>query len=89
VPPVPAAGVPDNVAVPLACATNVTPEGNDPVSPIVDVGLPVEVTVKLPEDPTVNVAEDPDVMAGAASMVRVKDCEPLGLTPFDALIVIG
>jgi len=64
VPPVPAAGVPDNVAVPLTCATNVTPEGKVPDSPSVEAGLPVEVTVKLPEDPTVNVAEDPDVIAG-------------------------
>ena len=72
-PPVPGAGVPDKVAVPLAWATKLTPVGKDPVSPIVDTGLPVEITVKLPEDPTVKVVDDAEVMAGAASTVRVKD----------------
>ena len=86
-PPVPAAGVPDKVAVPLAWATKLTPEGKDPVSAIVDVGLPVEVTVKLPEDPTVKVVEDAEVMAGAKSTVKVKDCVAFGLTPFVALMV--
>ena len=86
-PPVPAAGVPDKVAVPLAWAARLTPEGKDPDSAIVDVGLPVEVTVKLPEDPTVKVAEDAEVMAGAKSTVKVKDCVAFGLTPFDALMV--
>jgi hypothetical protein len=89
VPPVPAAGVPDKVAVPLACAAKLTPEGRDPVSAIVDVGLPVEVTVKLPEDPTVKVVEEAEAMAGAKSTVKVNDCVAFGLTPLVALIVIG
>ena len=87
VPPVPAAGVPDRVAVPLAWATKVTPAGRDPVLETVAAGLPVVITVKLPEDPTVKVVEDADVIAGAASTVKVNDWVAFGLTPFEALKV--
>jgi hypothetical protein len=86
-PPVDAAGVPDKVAVPLECTTNVTPEGSDPASVMLDTGFPVVVTVKLPEDPTVKVAEDVEVTDGAWSTVKVKVCVALGLTPLLALKV--
>ena len=45
VPAVPAAGVPDNVAVPSLLSLNVTPDGSAPVSDNVHVGPPVDVTV--------------------------------------------
>ena len=54
VPPVPAAGVPDNTPV---AALKLTPLGKDPDSETVGVGNPVEVTVKVPAVPTVNVVE--------------------------------
>ena len=64
-PPVPAAGVPDKVAVPLPLSTKLTPLGRFPVSLIAGAGVPVVVTVKLPSVPTVNVVSSADVMAGA------------------------
>jgi hypothetical protein len=65
VPPLPAAGVPLNVAVPFPLFTNVTPLGSAPVSVSVGVGDPVVVTVKLPAVPTVNVVLLALVIAGA------------------------
>ena len=61
-------------------------------SPVFDqggVGLPVVVTVKVPEDPTVKVVLLDEVIAGAASTVRVKDWVPFGLIPLLAVMVIG
>ena len=65
-PPVPAAGVPCSVAVPLLLAVKVTPLGNVPLSlSVVVVGSPaVVVTVKLPALPTVNVVPATLVMTG-------------------------
>jgi hypothetical protein len=64
-----------------------TPLGREPDSDSAAVGFPVEVTVKLPASVAVNVALFPEVMAGAASTVRVKDWLASGLTPFDAPMV--
>ncbi len=74
----PAVGVPDSVAVPLPLSVNVTPAGSEPVSLRAAVGFPVEVTVKLFDEPSVKVAESAEVMAGAWSTVRVKDCDASG-----------
>src|SRR5713226_7723922 len=48
VPPVPDAGVPPSVAVPLPLSLKVTPLGSAPVSDKDGVGVPVVVTVKVP-----------------------------------------
>jgi hypothetical protein len=65
-PPVPAAGVPLSVAVPLPLSVKVTPLGSAPVFVIVTtVGNPLVVTVNVPALPTVNVAAFALVMAGA------------------------
>ena len=55
VPPVPAAGVPESVAVPFPLSLNVTPDGSVPVSDKLGVGTPVDVTVKAQALPTVQV----------------------------------
>ena len=56
VPPLPAEGVPESVAVPLRLSTKVTPVGSAPVSVNgVAIGNPVVVTVKVPTVPVVNV----------------------------------
>ncbi len=85
----PAAGVPDRVAVPSPLSVKVTPLGNVPVSLSAAVGLPVDVTVKVPDDPSMKVVSFADVMAGAASTVRVKDWVASGLTPLLAVMVSG
>ena len=72
VPAVPAAGVPDNVAVPLLLSLNVTPDGSAPVSDNVHVGTPVDVTVKVPAWLTVKVAPAGLVILHAWLTVRVK-----------------
>ena len=82
-------GVPDRVAVPLPLSAKPTPAGSVPVSERESVGLPVEVTVKLPALPSVNVVELADVMAGAASTVRVKDWVAGLPTPLVAVMVKG
>ena len=65
-PPVAAAGVPVNVAVPLPLFVKVTPEGSVPLSAIVPTaGEPLVVTVNVPTLPTVNVAVLALVMAEA------------------------
>ncbi len=55
-PPVPAAGVPEIVAVPFPLSLNVTPRGSLPVSDNAELGAPVDVTVKVPAWPTSKVA---------------------------------
>jgi hypothetical protein len=55
VPPLPAAGVPLNVPVPLPLSTKATPLGSAPVSVKAGVGKPVVVTEKVPAVPTINV----------------------------------
>lgn len=64
-PPVPAAGVPESVAVPLPLLVNITPEGRVPVRESVALGEPVVVKVKLPLVPTVKVVALALVMAHA------------------------
>ena len=88
-PLLPAAGVPDRVAVPSPLSTKLTPLGSEPNSDNAGVGKPVEVTVKVPAEPSVNVVLAADVMAGADCTVKVKDCVASGLTPLVAVMVIG
>ena len=71
----PAAGVPDNVAVPLLLLTKVTPVGSAPDSLMLmpaPVGKPVVVTEKVPAIPTVKVVLFALVIVGASLTVRVK-----------------
>ena len=65
IPPVPAAGVPPRVAVPLPLFVKVTPVGSAPVSLIVEaVGVPLVVIVNVPALPAVNVVALVLVTAG-------------------------
>ena len=73
-PPVPAAGTPDKVAVPVLLAVNVTPEGSAPVHVNVGVGEPLARTVNDDDVPTVKVAEAVLVNDGAWPIARVNDC---------------
>ena len=75
------------MAVPLPLSTKLTPAGSVPDSESAALGLPVEVTAKLPALPSVNVVELAEVMAGAASTVRVKDWVAGLPTPLVAVIV--
>jgi hypothetical protein len=87
-PPVPAAGVPLSVAVPLPWSMNVTPAGNTPASVIgATVGNPVVVTVNVPALPTAKVVVLALVIAGAWPTVSVKTCVAFGSTPLLAVIV--
>jgi hypothetical protein len=73
-------------------SVKVTPDGSDPDSVTFAAGLPVLVTENDPWVPTVKAAELPLVMAGAvgaAFTVRVKVWLASGLTPLDAVTVIG
>ena len=91
-PPVPAAGVPDRVAVPLPLSTKVTPEGRAPVLERLAVGFPLDPTVNVPALPAVKVVLEPEVMLGASGpllTVSVKDCAASGLIPLLAVIVKG
>src|SRR5437762_935141 len=81
-PPLPAAGVPDRVAVPSPLLWNVTPAGGVTGSERVGAGNPVVVTVKVPADPTVKVAAPPLVMAGDSFTTSVNVRSAPGPTPF-------
>ena len=72
-PTVPAAGVPDSVPVPSPLSTKETPFGSAPLSDSDAVGVPVETSVNEPALDVVKVVLLAEVMAGAASTVRVKD----------------
>ena len=82
------------MAVPSPLSLNVTPDGS---AGLLDAdsdaaGLPVVVTANVPAWPTANVVPVALVMTGAASAgltVSVKLWLASGLTPLDALIVIG
>src|SRR5687768_7128110 len=76
VPPVPAAGVPLRVPVPLPLSTKLTPvgRGTPPRVMLALVGNPVVDTVKVPSVPTVNVVLLALVIVGASFTVRVKFC---------------
>ena len=69
----PRAGVPARVAVPLPLSTKVTPVGRVPVSPSEAVGVAGRGHREDPAVPVVKVAWLAEVIAGAASTVRVKD----------------
>src|SRR5215472_4770202 len=83
--PVPVAGVPVNVPVPLPLSTNVTPLGNAPTSVSEGVGVPALVTVNVPGVPTVNVVLLALVITGAVPTVRVKVCVAVVPTPLLAV----
>jgi hypothetical protein len=85
----PAEGVPDRLAVPSPLSVKVTPEGRDPDSVRLAVGIPEVVTRKLLVTPAEKVVEAEEVIFGAWSTVRVKDWVALGEIPFDAAMVIG
>jgi hypothetical protein len=89
VPPVPVAGVPARVAVPLPLSVKVTPVGSVPDSPSAGVGNPVALNVKVPAVPAVKVVEGADVMAGGWSTVRVKLWVAGEPTPLVAVMVMG
>ncbi len=86
-PPVPAAGVPDSVAVPLPLSWKVTPEGKVPDSERLGAGYPEVVTVKLPAVPVLNVVALLEVIAGAWSTVKVKAWVAFDPTPLLAVTV--
>src|SRR5262249_47650419 len=87
----PAAGVPDNVAVPSPLFTNVTPVGSGALLVIVvTVGNAVVCTVKLPNAPTANVAPAALVKIGVGELLTVstKLCV-VDPAPLVAVIVSG
>jgi hypothetical protein len=67
----------------------VTPDGSDPDSARVGIGKPAAVTVKLPATPLENVTWLVEVIAGAASAVRMNIWVAAGATPLPAVMVIG
>ena len=89
----PAGGVPARVAVPFPLSLNVTPEGSAGLLAADSdaAGLPVVVTENVPAVPTAKLplALVMTGAASAASTVSVKLWLASGLTPLDALIVIG
>src|SRR5579859_7330585 len=89
VPPVPAAGVPASVAVPLPLSLKVTPDGSAPVSVKLGAGKPVVVTEKVPAEPTVKVVALTLLMAGALPTIKVKFWLAGVPTPLVAVMVMG
>ena len=86
----PAAGVPDRVAVPSPLSVKCTPLGSGaPPSSRAGAGYPRVVTVKVPWVPTLKVVEAALVMDGASSTVRVKDWVASGRVPLWAVMVNG
>src|SRR5262245_21138368 len=86
-PPLPAAGVPLNVPVPLPLSTNVTPAGKTPLNVIAGGGKPLVVTVNDPAAPARNVAPAALVIAGASFTINMNVCVASGGTPFVAVNV--
>src|SRR3954469_1798876 len=86
-PPVPAAGVPARVAVPLPLSVKLRPVGRVPVLVMVGVGYAVDVvvTVKLPGVPTVKVVLDALVNAAGWVTVMLSVWIAFGFTPLDAV----
>src|SRR5579875_317557 len=72
-PPLPAAGVPARVAVPLPLSVKVTPPGRVPVSVSAGTGEPVAVMVSLNAVPTVDVAAAALVIASTPGVLSVTD----------------
>jgi hypothetical protein len=79
-PAVPAAGVPEIVAVPLPLSVKLTPVGRAPVSASVGVAEPVVVTENEPETPTVKAVEAALVMAEGWPMDRSRSWVALPAT---------
>ena len=81
VPPVPDAGVPASVPVPLPLSVNVTLLGSaTPPRVIVGYGKPVVVTPNVPAEPIAKLVAFALVIDGASLIVSVKFCvgdEPL------------
>src|SRR5262245_31880810 len=89
-PPVPAAGRPLSVPVPLPLSTKFMPDGSiAPPWVIAGAGNPEVVTVNEPAMPVVNVALAALVIAGAWLMFRVNACVAFGRMPFAAVKVIA
>ncbi len=78
--------------MPLPLSVKVTPEGSEPVSLRLGVGVPVVSTVKVPAAPSAKVVAATEVMAGACA-VEVTVSVKLWLagvpTPLLAVMVIG
>ena len=74
-PPEPAAGVPDNVAVPFPLSVNVTPVGKAPALLSPGVGNPAELTVNPLGEPKVNVVASELVIDGASFTVKLSGTE--------------
>ena len=86
----PAAAVPDSVAVPLPLSVNVMPVGSVPVRVmLVTAGTAEVVTLKVAAVPTTNVALAALVNAGAEVIVRTKFCVAAVPTPLLAEMVSG
>ncbi len=75
--------------MPSPLSVKVTPDGRAPACDSEAAGWPVVVTVNVPALPATNVVLSPLVIDGACATVRVKLCVASGLTPFDAVSVIG
>ena len=87
-PPVPAAGVPLNVPVPLPLSTKVRPDGNAaPPRAIVGAGNPLVVTVNDPAAPSENVVLFALVIAGAWLTFSVNVCVGVVAPPLSAVNV--
>ena len=67
----------------------VTPVGRDPLSDRPEVGIAGRGHGEGTGRPSVKVVLSAEVMAGAASTVRVKDWVAAGLTPLAALMVMA
>ena len=68
---------------------HVGPLGKEPDSLNVGDGYPLAIAENEPEAPTVKVVLFTLVIAGAWSIVRVKDCVATGEMPLVAVMVIG
>ena len=75
--------------VPSPLSTKETPLGRAPLSDSAAVGVPVETRVNEPALDVVKVVFLAEVMAGAASTVRVKAWVAAGLSPLAAVMVNG
>ena len=84
VPPVPLAGVPEMVAVPLPLSTKLSPLGSVPDSDSAGAGSPVVVMAKLNGAPTFELAVAALVMVGATFSVSVRLVPPGTFTQSDS-----
>ena len=88
VPPVPTAGVPLKVAVPLWLSTKFMPSREPVAISVVATGKSwLVLTMKVPAVPVVNVVLFTLVMVGASFTVSENDCVAFGVTPLLAVMV--